>query len=192
MIRSALLAALCTLALTACGGNRLKVYLTDAPLDGATAVNITVSGLQVIGSDDEGAGGEEEGSRPAGAGKPAEAGPSTVRYEEPRVINLLELRNGVTTLLGEVEVNGAVEQLRLLMDGKATVVFEDGTSCEAFVPSGAETGVKITGIPAGTSEVTLDFDAARSIIETGAGELIMRPTISAMVDGEVVAETPPQ
>lgn len=191
MKRSALSALLAAL-LFGCGGQSVKVYLTDAPLDGATEVNITVTGVQAIAAGAAaGAGAAAAAGERAPGGAGSEEGVSTLTFSEPREINLLELRNGVRTLLGEVESEGSIEQLRLMMNGEAVVVFEDGSSKTALVPSGAQTGVKIVGgIPAGATEITLDFDAAQSITETGTGELIMRPTIRALIEDEVVGETP--
>lgn len=164
---------LLTLGLLGCGSQtpppdlqKLKVFLTDAPLADATAVNIVLNGLEVTGDNGQ-----------------------TLTFASPRVINLLELRNGVRTELGEVDALTDGQQLRLLMDGQAEVVFLDGSSKVATVPSGAQTGVKIVNLPADAEEITLDFDAEKSIHETGNGKLIMRPTIRAMAGERPVGDS---
>jgi hypothetical protein len=52
------------------------------------------------------------------------------------------------------------------------------------VPSGLQTGLKLVGsfdVPAnGLLDVALDFDAARSIFQTGAGSYTLAPTVRVM------------
>lgn len=175
--------------MASCGSSsqRVKVYLTDAPLDGATAVNVTLTGVQLLTDTEQTAFGHEptNGEQLQRQGDPKRI----TLMAEGRTINLLELRNGARMLLGEAEVEGTIEQIRLLMDGSVTVVFADGNERVARVPSGAQTGIKVIGpFDPAVGEIVLDFDAADSIHETGNGELIMRPTIKALVRDEVVAE----
>ena len=149
---------------------RVRVLLTDAPLEGAVAVLVKVQGVELV---------------------PGTEGEAR-RIDLDREINLLDFRDGKTTLLGETDVEGRINQIRLHMDGSVRVVFEDGTEREALVPSGARSGIKvITGPidPSEVEEITLDFDAAKSIHETGNGKLIMRPTIKAFAGGKQVGES---
>jgi hypothetical protein len=170
-MRQILFAAALALGLAACGSSSgsVKLYLTDAPLDGATEVNVVVHGVELYGT----------------------GAPVKLTFEEPRSFNLLDYRDGRRAELGEVQVEGKINQIRLMIDGTATVVFEDESTRTASVPSGAQTGVKIIMSeidPAQVGEITLDFDAAKSIHEAG-GRLVMKPTITAIVEGAVIGES---
>lgn len=101
---------------------------------------------------------------------------------EERTFDLLELVNGVFATLGEVELEaGVYTQIRIMLESAMLVV--DGTPQELFIPSGSETGIKLVGSftvdPNVITEITVDFDVARSIYETppGSGHFILRPTI---------------
>src|SRR5688572_16860043 len=84
-----------TVMLAACGEEgSVRVLLTDAPLDGATAVNVTIGSVEVHAS-----GGDW----------------STVSSES-REVNLLELQGGVTEVLGDAEVpTGRITEVRLTL-----------------------------------------------------------------------------
>jgi hypothetical protein len=97
------------------------------------------------------------------------------------VINVLNFINGLYADLGTFTVPaGNYDQLRLLL-GPNSYVVVDGETHALTIPSGMQSGVKILGaftVPAnGTAELGLDFEAARSIHETGAGDWIMNPVI---------------
>ena len=93
--------------------------------------------------------------------------------EDPLVFNLLELRNGVTADLVEMEIEpGNYDLIRLYVD-EAGIVVKDGEAYDLKVPSGAQTGIKIFIKPdlhvAGglTTDVLLDFSVDRSFILKG-------------------------
>jgi len=101
--------------------------------------------------------------------------------DQPETVDLLTLQNDVTSLLGDALLTPATyDQLRLIVDHASVVV--DGVEQPLTIPSGTQTGVKIdfglTTEADTTYTITLDFDAARSIHQTGAGELIMIPALS--------------
>ena len=69
------------------------------------------------------------------------------------------------------------------------IEFADGTQEPLFVPSGYETGWKAVGaftVPSnGDVAITADFDARKSVIETGvSGFYILKPTIRLIVDDQ--------
>ena len=89
---------------------------------------------------------------------------------EPQTIDLLTLSNGVTFLIGEKQLDsGQYGQIRLKLT-KAEVVV-GGVTYPLDVPSGSTSGLKLgTGFtiePGITTELVMDFDAARSIHTMG-------------------------
>jgi hypothetical protein len=173
-----LLMLLAPLLLSACGGETVKFYLTDAPLTDAAEVNVTLHGLTVFSSS------LAEGNVPGSGG--------TIVFEEPMPFDLLEVKE-VPALLGEIAADGFIQMIELKVGSTATIVYQDGSSREAFIPSGIETGVKIVG-PfdlAGENEVVLDFDAELSFYEAEDGSLVMNPTIRVIIGGQVVGESEP-
>ncbi len=101
---------------------------------------------------------------------------------EERTFNLLELVNGVFATLGEVDLEpGIYTQIRIMLESASLVI--DGESQDLFIPSGDRTGIKLvdsfTVDPAVITELTVDFDVARSLHEAppGSGNYILRPTI---------------
>ena len=100
------------------------------------------------------------------------------------VINVLQFSNGLFADLGNFSVTaGNYDQMRLLL-GPNSYVVVDGETHALTIPSGMQSGVKIKGdfsVPAnGTTELGLDFEAARSIHEAGNGAWIMNPVIRLM------------
>ena len=99
-------------------------------------------------------------------------------------VDLLTLRNGVFTPLGIALVpSGHYTQIRLKLGAGSTVVV-DGVTHPLTVPSGLQSGYKLVGsfdVPAnGVLDLALDFDAARSIVLTGSGTYILKPTVRVM------------
>ncbi len=157
----ALLLASC---LVACGGEgTLKLSLTDAPLDGATAVNVAIDEVAV-----HHAGGGAKGWE--------------VVSDEDRTFNLLELQNGVTAALGSATLaEGKVTQLRLVLAAAGHSLVNGAGEHALTIPSGEETGVKLTGcfeVVAGeTLELTVDFEADASVSGDDASGYTLRPVI---------------
>ena len=114
-------------------------------------------------------------------------------------INLCDLTNGVFEELGSIRLgSGNYTQLRLHLNDMAEdgelnilsemhphanyVILEDDSVHELKVPSGFQSGVKIvkgfTISTDGTTEIILDFDASRSVVEAGnSGQWLLKPTI---------------
>lgn len=98
--------------------------------------------------------------------------------------DLLTLRNGVFTTIGEALIPaGHYTQIRLKL-GTGSNVVVGGVRYPLTVPSGLQTGLKIVGdfvVPAnGLMDVALEFDAERSIHQTGAGAYMLRPVVKAL------------
>ena len=103
-----------------------------------------------------------------------EGNPFIVVAEGEFKFDLLELRNGVTAALPEIDIPvGAYDLVRLYIKS-ATIVLAGGLGeFNLKVPSGAETGIKIfiqpeLQIQGGlTAELLLDFDLSNSFIAQG-------------------------
>lgn len=164
-----LAAAVLTLGLTlaACSGGggggeqqptgQAKVVLTDAPASEAEALTVAFGRIELIPADDT----------EAEAAVIAESGGS---------FDVLTLRNGTLADVGAADVPvGTYAQVRVIVD-EATIDVGDGNDpYDVFVPSGAQTGLKINLDPPfvveedSSSTVILDFDADRAVVETPAG-----------------------
>jgi hypothetical protein len=101
--------------------------------------------------------------------------------------NLLELTNGVFEVIADTELEvGTYPQIRLVVSRDQNTVVVDGETHGLFVPSGAETGVKLN-VNAEIREgivytLLLDFDALRSVVKTGQAPTpgyILQPVIRA-------------
>jgi hypothetical protein len=158
---------------------QLKVNLTDAPAN-YQQVNIDVQGMRIHYAPNE--------------DSLEEQGKWIDLPVEPVKINLLELTNGVDTLLASAELEpGRYNELRLILGADNTVMVDSLTE-NLKVPSGQQSGYKIkfeTDLEAGEElEVTVDFDAARSVHKAGnSGKYILRPVLKAFVESGDKVET---
>ena len=175
MLRKAvLLPVLATaLALGACdsstepGNARLTVLLTDAPSDYLESAVVEIGRVEVRGAD---------GSR-------------TTVIEDAGEFDLLELQNGVTTILGSVDLQpGTYTELRMIVESaRVTLVpeyqFEDGSqTMQIAVPSGAASGIKIAledvdgaggpgvEIRPGETILVVDFDVSSNFVMNGSAD----------------------
>ncbi len=146
------------------GTGTMVVKLHDAPVD-YDEVNISVARVEVNNSESEDQG-------------------WTVISEPNETYNILELVNGNFEVLADAELEpGTYKQIRLILNNENTVVI-DGDTFNLFVPSGAQTGLKLN-IDAEIIEgivytLLLDFDANRSVVPTGAtGQYNLKPVIRA-------------
>jgi hypothetical protein len=107
----------------------------------------------------------------------------TVVPIRPGIYDLLDFSNGVDTLLAEATVPaGKVSQIRLVLGSNNSVVV-DGTSYPMSTPSAQESGLKLnlkeTLVANGVYTFWLDFDAGKSIVQTGNGAYKLKPVIRA-------------
>lgn len=141
------------------GSATMRVLLTDAPFpfEMVDSANVTIDRVELVSV--------SEGVIDV-----------TSSWEEPKVFNLLELRDGVTALLGEVEIPaGTYAQARLVLAGDAEVVMNEelgGTKYSLAIPSGAETGIKVLldSLEVESESyitLTLDFDVSESFVVLG-------------------------
>ena len=90
--------------------------------------------------------------------------------DAPQSIDLLQWNNGRSIELGRAEMPaGRYSQIRLIISSAEVIVA--GTSHAMVVPSGAQTGLKLgpafTIEPNLTFDLIVDFDAGRSVVQTG-------------------------
>ncbi|MCK4465794.1 MAG: DUF4382 domain-containing protein [Bacteroidales bacterium] len=137
--------------------SHLKFLLTDAP-GMFEEVNIDIVGIHIILND------------------------SLMELEtNSGIYNLLDFVNGNDTILVTEDVpNGYLSQVRLIL-GQNNTVKVDGEIFDIKTPSAQESGLKFNVheefIPNITYTYVLDFDACRSIVETGNGKNILKPVI---------------
>lgn len=169
--------ALSTLFLGGCsfdanpGMGNLKVKLHDAPAN-YEEVNIFIERVEVNNEDGE------EGWQ--------------VISEPNESYDILKLTNGMFELLADVELEaGFYPQIRLIVNADSNSVVIDGESYGLFIPSGAQTGVKLNvdlEIREGEEyTILLDFDAERSVVKTGRAPFpgfLLKPVIRASMESE--------
>lgn len=142
---------------------QLSVRLTDAPAD-YDAVVVEVVDVQLRFGDGE-----------------ATSAPEVYSGS----YDLLELSNGIDTLIAAGEVPaGTLQEIRLVLgDGNYLVV--DSNQYALSTPSAQQSGLKIkldgTELAPGRAyELLLDFDAGRSVVEAGgSGKYNLKPVIRA-------------
>ena len=153
------------------GTAQLVVRLTDAPGD-YQEVNIDIQSVEVNVS--------ENGSS---------SGWMELENTNTGVYNLLELTNGLSVVLADAEVPaGRISQIRLVLGDDNTLKMDDQIQ-KLTTPSAQQSGLKLqlnTTLSAGiTYEVLLDFDGARSVVESGnSGKHILKPVIRALSEAQ--------
>ena len=135
---------------------QLRIHLTDAPNPAIESAVVTIDNITVHTTGEA---------------------PFTV-LNEPRTLDLLDYQNGLTTLMGELELPaGKYTQLRLsVSDG---VVVSEGEEYDVFVPSGS---VKVNRpfdlCAGGETDLVFDFDALKSLrYNKGKDEFMLRPVV---------------
>jgi hypothetical protein len=101
------------------------------------------------------------------------------------IYNLLDLSNGLTTLIATSVLNDAqVGQIRLILGSNNTVV-TNGVSYPLSTPSAEQSGLKLlvnqTLEADIQNEILIDFDANASIIQTGNGSYKLKPVLRTIV-----------
>lgn len=162
--------------LAACGTESstgsLTLSVTDAPVDDATAVVVEFTGVELH----------------------SPRGSQTIDFDQPKSIDLLTLTGDASQrLLDGVELPaGNYQWLRLKVNAERLIAdsyidLADGSRHSLYIPSGAETGLKIVSgftVPAGgAADFTIDFDLRKSVHEPqdAFGDYYLRPALR-MVD----------
>lgn len=159
------------------GTGTFTLAITDGPVDSATKVVVEFSGVSI---------------------KPADGEALVFDFAEPKSIDLLQLQgsNSDGLLTGEVVASGSYEWIRLHVNAERDDVMDsymemdDGTMVELYVPSGAQTGLKLvsgfTIAAGGSADFTIDFDLRKSITNPrGMPAAILKPALR-IVDNMVV------
>jgi uncharacterized protein DUF4382 len=148
--------------LTGCGGSndgamesgmgQMSLAVADAPVDGAQAVVVKFTGVELTGN-----GGS----------------PITITLAQPKTIDLLKQSGMASAVLFDQPIPaGSYGQIRLMVvaDGDPSnsyIIFSDGTMHGLQVPSGSETGLKLVSgfsVPSGgVVDYTIDFDLRQAI-----------------------------
>ena len=176
---------------TACGSSgdnggaapgSLSVSLTDAPACGFDQVNVTVSKVRVHQSS---------------SADDTAAGWTDITVNPPRKINLLDFNDPTQPIhvqplgLSPLEA-GHYTQLRLVLipnsgsSPLANSIVLSGTTTEIPLdtPSGIQSGVKLVHqftVNSGQRvDLLLDFDACKSIMQTGNGKYKLKPVIKVI------------
>ena len=157
----------------------IRVHLTDAPGD-FESVNLVIT--QVSAHIADGTSGDEFAS--SDTSDTSGTSGWIVLNDTPGTYDLLTLQNGVFVTIGTGKVPaGHYTQVRLKLGAGSNVVV-DGVTYPLIVPSGLQTGLKLIGpfdVPAnGLVDLALDFDAARSIVQNGAGSYHLKPTVKVI------------
>ncbi|HKA24316.1 MAG TPA: DUF4382 domain-containing protein [Candidatus Eisenbacteria bacterium] len=166
----------CSSGNTMSGSGTMRIRMTDKPGPGnVEAVNLVVTEVSVRA--EEGTVTESDSDTVA----ITDTGGWQVLSTTTKTYDLLTLQNGVFTTIGEGTLPaGTYTQIRLKLGAGSTIVV-DGTTYPLKVPSGMQSGLKLNGtfvVPAGgNTDVGLDFDASRSIHETGNGKWMLKPVI---------------
>lgn len=156
----------------------LRVLLTDKPAEEYQAVFVTIESVRVHQSSDAG---EQDGQwveMPVTAAMP---------------VDLLTLRDGVLMQLCETDLAaGSYQQVRLVLTPNSGasapynqyLVTADGQEHPLEAPSGTIKVVHaFTAAASGTTDLTLDFDASKSVVQRGNGAYALKPVIKGSSSG---------
>lgn len=99
--------------------------------------------------------------------------------------DILLYRMGRDTVIAGGSVrSGKIQEIRLILENQGNSIIVDGVPHDLKTPSGQSSGVKLKVhdelIPNVAYTFLLDFDAARSIVQTGNGQYILKPVIRAI------------
>lgn len=168
------------------GKGTVSFLVTDAPFptDLVAEANVTIDKIEIRKADES-------------EGEDSEGSTFVIVSEETMEFNLLDLRNGVTAELTNVELDaGTYDQIRLhVVDASVVLSDEASTTFDLKIPSGSSSGLKIKikdGLivqDGGFSTVLLDFDVSQSFVvqgnpltKAGIKGFIFKPVIRAVVE----------
>ena len=169
-----------TLGIVGCGGGggdpphlasgSLSVSLTDGPIDDASEVIVVFTGIELHQASGE---------------------TTTVDFSSPKSIDLMKLRQGVTSALTQESAvpAGNYDWMRLKVlasknsQGQSYIKLLSGQQYPLWIPSGADTGLKLnrpfTVAQGSVTRLVIDFDLRKSITAPPGQDpnYIMRPTL---------------
>ena len=155
---------------------RLSVNLTDAPFphDLVAEANVTIFKIEARYKGDMDINSVVDDNLDSSM-EIEEKSSFLVLMEEEMEVNLLDLTNGVTKNLADLDVPvGTYDLVRVYVKG-VNVVLTDGSTFDLKVPSGEQSGIKIFIKPGlvvkgGLSaDLLLDFDVSKSFVAKGGG-----------------------
>lgn len=152
------------------GPGYIKLNMIDAPGD-YQQVNVHIVRVEVHRSDE---------------GDTNDSGGWETISEDTMMVDLLTLTGGNALVLADTLLDaGHYTQIRLIL-GDMNTVMVDSVLHDLEVPSSQNTGIKlIHGFDIETDalyQATLDWDADKSVHQTGNGQYKMKPTIRVVVD----------
>lgn len=158
------------------GDGRLVIKVTDDPFDisGIESATVTVTKVEI---------------KKVGDGI-SDGNPWMILSEDTVTFDLIDLRNGVTETLLDLEIQeGEYDMIRLYVDEAGLKLRDNDDAFTVKVPSGSQTGIKIHVNPSLevsdglTAELLLDMDLSRSFILRGNmrnnNGFIFKPVIRA-------------
>jgi hypothetical protein len=150
----------CDKTSTGDGQGRLVVKVTDDPFDisNIESATVTITKVEI---------------RKVGDGV-SDGNPFVVLSDDTVTVDLIDLRNGVTETLLELEIpEGEYDLIRLYVEEAGLKLKDFADPYTVKVPSGKQTGLKLFINPSIvvsgglTSEVLMDFDLSRSFVLRG-------------------------
>jgi hypothetical protein len=176
-----LIMAAALLGLTACGSDgagsgQMQLSVADAPVDGAQAVVVKFTGVELTGNS---------------------GNPVTITFAQPKTIDLLKDSGTATAVLFNQPIPaGKYGQIRLMVvaDGDPSnsyIMLSDGTMHGLQVPSGSQTGYKLVSgftVPKdGVVDYTIDFDLRKDLTcPTGQAPVCTLKPADRLVDNTTV------
>ncbi|TVR79009.1 MAG: DUF4382 domain-containing protein [Chitinophagaceae bacterium] len=146
------------------GEAKVEFRLIDAP-ELYDEVNVHIIGLELI--------------RPGG--------PVSLAVN-PGVYNLLDFTNGNDTIIATDFIPaGKLNQIRLILGEDSNTIVKNGVVHPLSTPSAQQSGLKVNVNHDLVEDMEyvfwIDFDASKSIVETGAGAFILKPVLRVFLDG---------
>jgi hypothetical protein len=143
------------------GQGKIQVYVTDAPAENITAIVIQASSIEAHLAGDNASG-------------------WITLLENPPAFDLLQIA-GIQSLLGTANVtSGNYTQVRVAIT-EVTVTI-NGEQKKAAVPSDKLKFVGNITVAAGAvTSISLDFDAGKSIVVKGNGEVSLKPVVKLLI-----------
>ena len=140
---------------------RLKVYLTDSPAV-YQQVNVDVIGVSVHSNQN---------------------GWVQLANVNMGIYNLIAFNDTDTLIAGGLIDSGRITQVRLILDSTGNSVMADSVMYPLKTPSAYQSGLKlqVNRVLANDSTyyIVLDFNAGKSVVNTGSNTYILKPVITA-------------